>query len=216
MAVNVTLDDLRRAVALDPFDDDAARERMGARPRPVDPSRPWRYGAVLILFYPGSGPGDDGPELLLTRRTDTVEHHRAQIAFPGGRQEDGEDLLDTALRETTEEVGIERETVEVLGELAPFAIPPSGFVVHPFVGWTAERPECRPDPVEVAEILEVPLSILMDPDRRAEEETEILGRPAVMPFYDVPDLGRPPLWGATAMMLSGLLGRLEAVRNGGL
>jgi 8-oxo-dGTP pyrophosphatase MutT (NUDIX family) len=209
--VNVTRDDLRRAAALSPFDDDAARERMGARPRPVDPSRPWRDGAVLILFFPG----EDGPDLLLTRRTDTVEHHRAQIAFPGGRREEGEDLLDTALRETTEEVGIPRETVEVLGDLAPFAIPPSGFVVHPFVGWTAERPECRPDPVEVAEILEVPLRVLMDPERHAEEESEIRGKTAVIPFYDVPGLGRPPLWGATAMMLAGFLGRLEAVSNGG-
>ena len=152
--------------------------------------------------------------LVLTRRTDTVDTHRSQIAFPGGRHEDGEQFLDTALRETEEEIGVPREAVQVLGELPPFRIPPSGFIVHPFVGTVDARPAYEIDPREVAEVLEVPLPILLDPDIRAEEETEILGRPATVPFFDVPDLGRPPLWGATAMMLSGFLGRLRAAGNG--
>jgi len=208
--VDPSIDDLADALALTPFDDDAAREEMGARPRPARPARPWREGAVLVLFYPSP----EGLKLVLTRRTDTVDTHRSQIAFPGGRREDGEDLLDTALRETTEEIGVPREDVRVLGELPPFRIPPSGFIVHPFVGVTGGRPRCVPDPREVAGILEVPLRLLLDPAIRAEEETVVLGRAAVVPYFDVPGFGRPPLWGATAMMLAGLLGRIRTVCPG--
>jgi 8-oxo-dGTP pyrophosphatase MutT (NUDIX family) len=209
--VNPTRDDLANALCLDGFDEDAARDEMGARPRPRDPSRPWREGAVLILFYPEK----DGLRLVLTRRTDTVEHHRAQLSFPGGRREEGEELLETALRETREEIGVPEDAIEVLGELPPFRIPPSGFIVHPFVGLLETKPEYRPDPREVASVHEVPLPVLLDPGVRAEEEAEILGLPARVPYFNVPDLGRPPLWGATAMMLSGFLGRVRAVLNGG-
>jgi len=208
--VDVTIPDLERALALDPFDDDAARESMGAVPRPSLPSRPWLEGAVLVLFYPA----DDGLRLVLTRRTATVDTHRSQISFPGGRREDGESHLETALRETEEEIGVPRSAVRVLGELPRFRIPPSGYIVHPFVGVTDARPDYRIDPREVAQMLEAPLATLLDPATRAEEEKEILGHQALVPFYDVPGLGRPPLWGATAMMLAGLLGRLRAAMNG--
>ena len=208
--MDVTIPDLERALALDPFDDDAAREDMGAVPRPSRPSRAWREGAVLVLFYPAA----DGLRLVLTRRTATVDTHRSQISFPGGRREDGESHLETALRETEEEIGVPRSAVRVLGELPRFRIPPSGFIVHPFVGVTDSRPDYRIDPREVAEMLEAPLATLLDPATRAEEEKEILGLPALVPYYDVPGLGRPPLWGATAMMLAGLLGRLRAAMNG--
>jgi len=208
--VDPSIEDLSLALALTPFNDDAAREEMGARPRPNRPARPWRDGAVLVLFYPSP----EGLMLVLTRRTDTVDTHRSQIAFPGGRHEDGEELLDTALRETEEEIGVSRATVRVLGKLPPFRIPPSGFIVHPFVGVVDARPAYVMDPREVAAILEVPLPTLLDPGIRTEEETQILGRLAIVPYFDVPELGRPPLWGATAMMLSGFLARLRAAGNG--
>ena len=208
--MDVTLTHIRKALALPGFDEDAARDIMGAKPRPVRPSQPWREGAVLVLLYPG----EDGLTLVLTRRTDTVEHHRGQIAFPGGRREDGEELVETALRETEEEIGIPAADVEVLGELPVMKIPPSAFKVSPFVGTVPSRPRFTPDPTEVAGVVEVPFSLLLDESRVVEEERPIRDVPARIPYYDVPGIGSPPLWGATAMMLSGLVERVKAVMAG--
>jgi 8-oxo-dGTP pyrophosphatase MutT (NUDIX family) len=203
----VTLDHVRAALELPDFDEDRAREKMGARPRPIHADRSWREGAVLILLYPGG----EGLDLVLTRRTDNVEHHRGQISFPGGARESGESLLLTALRETEEEIGVSRESLEVIGDLPMFRIPPSAFVVRPYVAAAPQPPRFRPDPSEVAEVLEVPLDLLMDPRIRREEDRNVAGRIMRVPFFDVPELGEPPLWGATAMMLSGLLERIRAV-----
>ena len=206
-----TLIQIRAALEIEDFDEAAARELMGARPRPVRPSREWREGAVLARFYPGE---ERGLHLTLTRRTDTVEHHRGQLSFPGGAREVGESLLVTALREVEEEIGVPAADVEVIGDLPPFRIPPSAFIVRPYVGFVPRRPEFRPDPGEVAEVLEVSLDRLLDPAIRAEEDQVIGGRKMKVPYFDLPELGRPPLWGATAMMLSGLLERIRLVRAG--
>jgi 8-oxo-dGTP pyrophosphatase MutT (NUDIX family) len=207
----VTLDEVKAALSLDPFDEEAAREIMAARPRPSRPTQPWRDGAVLVLLYPG----DDGLTLALTRRTDTVEHHRRQLALPGGAREDGEELVETALRETEEEIGVPAARVEVLGRMTPLRIPPSAFVVHPFVGHVPSRPEFHPDPREVAGVIEVPLDLLLDEEGRGEQEKTFRGETVLVPYFRVPDVPPPPLWGATAMMLSGLVERLRAARDRG-
>lgn len=205
--MTVTIDQVKAALAIPEFDEDGAREIMGARPRPVRPTREWREGAVLVLLYPG----EDGElHIVLTRRTDTVEHHRGQISFPGGARENAESLLHTALRETEEEVGIPPGDVDVLGDLPLFRIPPSAFIVRPFVASAPRRPEFRPDPREVSEVLEVPFPLLVDPGIRRETDREIGGMKMRIPYFDVPGLGDPPLWGATAMMLSGLIERIRA------
>jgi hypothetical protein len=108
-------------------------------------------------------------------------------------------------------LGVPRSTVEVLGEMSPLRIPVSGFIVHPFVGYTPERPDYRPDPREVAGVIEARLDHLLDPARRQEEEQEFRGRKVMVPFYDLPDVDRPPLWGATAMMLSAFVERMRVV-----
>jgi 8-oxo-dGTP pyrophosphatase MutT (NUDIX family) len=206
--MEIGLDDIRAALALAPFDDEAARLEMAHSHR-LDFSHPetYRDGSVLILLYPGEA----GLTLVLTRRTDTVEHHRRQISFPGGARENGEPLVATALRELEEEVGIPAHAVEVLGEMSPLRIPVSGFVVHPYVGYTPVRPEYRIDPAEVAGVIEAPLAHLLDPARRLREEQEFRGRRVMVPFYDLPGVDRPPLWGATAMMLSALVERIRVV-----
>ena len=206
--MEIGIDDVRAALALLPFDDEAARLKMAHSHR-LDFTHPetYRDGSVLILFFSG----EDGLTLVLTRRTDTVEHHRRQISFPGGARENGEALVETALREVEEEIGIHPETVEVLGEMVPLRIPVSGFVVHPFVGALKERPEYRIDPDEVEAVIEAPLSHILDRARRREEEQVFRGQKVIVPFFDLPNVDRPPLWGATAMMLSGLVERLRVV-----
>jgi 8-oxo-dGTP pyrophosphatase MutT (NUDIX family) len=161
-------------------------------------------GGVLVLLY---GKNDE-LNLVLTRRRDDLQSHAGQISFPGGRHEDPETLLMTALRETHEEIGVPPTAVMPLGTLASLYIPPSDFEVHPFVGWYShgERPIFTPDTGEVAEILEVPLRHLIDPATRQEEPWELRGQQVKVPYYDVQGY---KVWGATAMMLSELIERLQ-------
>ncbi len=99
------------------------------------------------------------PTAILTVRTDTVRSHKGQISFPGGSVDEGDEtLMNAALRETQEEIGLDPSAVEVIGELDTFPTFVSGYVVTPFVGLMDRMPSLRPNPAEVASILEVPLA----------------------------------------------------------
>lgn len=149
----------------------------------------------MILLYPGQ----DDLHFFLTRRTDTVETHKGQIALPGGSQEPGETLQETAMRETSEELGIALDCIHVLdGPLTPVYIPVSGFRATPFVAFTPVRPNVIAEPGEVVEIIETPLEQLLDERNCREEEWEIRGYPARVPFFA---LNGHKVWGATAMIL---------------
>jgi 8-oxo-dGTP pyrophosphatase MutT (NUDIX family) len=156
-----------------------------------------RPAGVLILLYPGA----EGLTFTLIRRTDTVEYHRGQISLPGGAREAGESLEQTALREAFEEVGVEPGSVEMLGELTPLYIPVSGFRVQPFVAYSSRRPDFQPDPVEVAEVIEVPLEQLLDPRTEHTEVWERYGQEVPIPLFQI---GPHQVWGATAMILAEL------------
>ena len=172
--------------------------------RPPEMSGQARQGGVLVLIFEKNGQS----HLLLTRRRDDLQQHAGQISFPGGRREDGETLRETALREAHEEVGIRPAEVQVLGELTSLYIMPSDFEVHPFVAWHTGQPTYIIQVDEVAEILEVPISFLLDPTHRHEEPWEIRGYELQVPFYLV---GEHKVWGATAMMLSEFLERLRVL-----
>jgi 8-oxo-dGTP pyrophosphatase MutT (NUDIX family) len=208
--MDYTKDTIRQALALPGFDGVAAQQEMTPRPRgyrpPEMPGQP-RQGGVLVLLYPLEG----RTHLVLTRRRDDLDLHAGQISFPGGRREEGEILQEAAVREAHEEIGVEPSTVEILGKLTRLYIPPTAYEVHPFVAWRSDRPAFRRQTDEVAEILEVPLTHLLDPGTRREEPWEIRGFQVLVPFYLV---GRHKVWGATAMMLSELLLRLQAVGGG--
>ena len=154
-----------------------------------------RVGAVLVLLYPLNG------EICfpLTLRTETVEDHKGQVSLPGGAREPGDlSFSDTALRETREELGVDPQRVEILGRLSSLYIPPSNYCVHPRVGYTPVCPEFETNPEEVAEVLEMPLSHLLDPSSHQEEIRTLRGRRFTVPFYR---LGPNKIWGATAMVL---------------
>ncbi|MDY7041130.1 MAG: CoA pyrophosphatase [Chloroflexota bacterium] len=176
-----------------------AQRLLSPRPRltlvDLAPDHLPRQGGVLILLYLSVG----GLALPLTRRTKTVENHKGQISLPGGAREDDEPLWRTALRETEEELGVAASTVEVLGALTPLYIPPSDYCIYPFVAYCPVRPAWQPDPIEVAEVLEMPLSLLRDPSTVRREQWEVGGQMVDVPFYLV---GRHKVWGATAMVLS--------------
>lgn len=156
-----------------------------------------RESSVLVLLYP------DGAQcfrFILIRRPAYEGVHSDQIALPGGSREGDETRQETALRETAEEIGLPSRRVRVLGTLSPLYIAPSNFIVYPYVGYTPARPTYRPDPREVAEILEPPLAVLLDETARRCEPWQLanLGWVAV-PYFLV---GRHKVWGATAMMLA--------------
>jgi 8-oxo-dGTP pyrophosphatase MutT (NUDIX family) len=123
-----------------------------------------RPAAVLILV----GQGLDGPDVLLTRRADTLSSHPGQVAFPGGRRDPGDvDDAACALREAQEEVGVDPSGVTVLGTLPPLWVPPSGHQVVPVLAWWHEPgPVGVVDPSEVASVLRAPVADLVDPANR--------------------------------------------------
>src|SRR5579872_1644177 len=120
---------------------------------------PMQAAAVLVLFFPGR----EGASFFLTERPGDLSRHPGQISLPGGRKEDGDgSLWETALRETREELGIRTGRIRPLGRLAPVPVRVSRYLIHPFLAWSPARPRLAPDPREVAGVLEVPASILLD------------------------------------------------------
>lgn len=164
-----------------------------------------REAAVLALLYPDE---DGEAHLLLTVRPDALRDHAGQIAFPGGRREQGETFEQTALRETHEEVGIASDAITVLGALTPIYIPPTRFCAYPFVGAVAALPLLTLQPSEVARVLHVPLFALLDPRTRATGSWNVRGEASDVPLYR---LGDGDVWGATAMMLAELLAVVQEV-----
>ena len=161
---------------------------------------------VLILLYPWK----DQLHLVFTRRTDRVDFHQAQISFPGGRQEEDESFKEAALREADEEVNIPPDSVRILGELTPLYVPPSNYCVYPVVAVTKERPDFQPSELEVAEVIEVPLDHLLDPENIQKEMWHYKGADLEVPFYFFKG---DKIWGATAMILAELLELLKGIMN---
>ena len=182
----------------------------GVRPeqlsRFLPPAEGGRHSAVLVLF----GEGPDGPDVLLIERAATMRSHAGQPAFPGGALDpedgavDGPGPVTAALREAAEEVGLRAATVEVLGTLPALWLPPSGFVVHPVLAWWRDpHPVSVVDAREVAAVARVPVSQLVDPERRVT-----VTHPSgwVGPAFEVPaEHGELLVWGFTAGLLDKLL-----------
>jgi 8-oxo-dGTP pyrophosphatase MutT (NUDIX family) len=151
----------------------------------------------------------EGLSLLLTQRADQLSDHPGQISLPGGRAEASDaSAIETALRETEEEIGLSSAHIEVLGCL-PDYVSGSGYHITPVVGLVHPPFELHPDPREVAEIFEVPLAFLMDGanhERRTAELPHGVGRRT---FYSMP-YQRFFIWGVTAGMLRNLFHFLRA------
>lgn len=153
-----------------------------------------RIAAALILLYP-----HDGRIVVpLTVRDSGLARHAGQISLPGGASDPGETLAATAVREASEEIGVDPAAVRVLGELTPVHVIVSGFTLHPVVAVSDERPALVPAPGEVAEILEVAAEDLRDASR-IRLGTRM--REGVVVEYPYFDLSGHQVWGATAMVL---------------
>jgi 8-oxo-dGTP pyrophosphatase MutT (NUDIX family) len=152
--------------------------------------------AVLLPLVPRP----KGMTVLLTRRAEDLADHAGQVSFPGGRIEAGDaSIEDAALREAEEEIGLSRNRIETLGHL-PARETGTGFLVFPIVGLVRPPFDFNPDPREVAEIFEVPLSIVLDPARheRVEKRSASTGR--IGRYHAIRHEGHF-IWGTTAAML---------------
>jgi 8-oxo-dGTP pyrophosphatase MutT (NUDIX family) len=156
----------------------------------------YKEGGVLLLLYPGR---DANLTLVLIRRQTYNGAHSGQVSFPGGAREADESLLDTALRETTEEIGVPPQSLKVLGALTPVYIPPSNFMVYPYAAYSAARPNFSPNQREVAELIEVPLAMLLSDGVRQMAKMEI--KPFGMTDVPCYNFWGNEVWGATAMIL---------------
>lgn len=168
---------------------------LADRKKEILPRRSFIVAAVLVPIY-----RDDGiPHVLLTKRSDQVEHHKGEISFPGGKLDDTDpDLLSCALRETAEEVGVKPEDVDILGELDDFYTVATNFLVVPFVGTIPYPYDFRPSAREIEEVIGVPLGIFFDPGRMAEQTMVFRGQSIQVISYQWRDY---IIWGATARIL---------------
>jgi 8-oxo-dGTP pyrophosphatase MutT (NUDIX family) len=187
---------------------DAAKARWQPHPpRRFVARSPSRAASVLALLVAGEG---DLRIPLMRRREVAGDVHSGQISLPGGRQESGEDLARTALRETREELGIEPDRVDLLGTLSLHRIPVSAYDVTPYVGWIQGPIGYWRDPREVELVFEVSLGRLLDPDARVEVPLQLGGSRFQVPGWQ---LDEGLLWGATAMILGELLELLSRLRG---
>ena len=178
---------------------------------PLPTTRGWRAGefpedarvaAALLCLYPlGNGVG-----VPLTVRATTLTRHAGQVSFPGGAKDPDETLVQAALREASEEIGLDASTVRVLGELTPIHVLVSGFTLHPIVAITDVRPAFRPAPGEVDEIVEVRPEDIRDASR---VRTGTRQREGLAVEYSYLDLCGHQVWGATAMVLGEFIHLLQ-------
>jgi 8-oxo-dGTP pyrophosphatase MutT (NUDIX family) len=187
--------------------------QMLMSPRPVDMRRfdppmtvNQRKGAVLILFYPEN----HHAFFPLIKRPVYQGIHSGQIALPGGKMESGDvDVIQTALREASEEVGIYPEKVRVLGQISDLYIPASNFLVSPILGFCESKPTFVPEIREVEQIISTALSDLFIPELQKRKFLEV--GPDFMidaPYFKIDE---EMVWGATAMILSEVI---QLLKNG--
>lgn len=157
-----------------------------------------RKAAVLALLYPK----ESIPHIVFTLRKQYPGVHSGQISFPGGKVEkEDANLVETALREANEEVGVKANNIEIIGNLTDVYIPPSNFLVNPVVGIHNTAPDFIKQESEVEEILEFQLDHFLDSSNLIEKEIRVRDKIIKTPAYQI---NGHIIWGATAMMMSEL------------
>lgn len=178
--------------------------------REIDVAPPLMRAGVLVPILLRA----NGPELLFTRRTDTVLTHKGQISFPGGQREESDsETIETALRESYEEIGLESSRVTVLGELDDVFTSVSGYVITPVVGLIEGGAEdLRPAPDEVKSLLLLPVTTLLDPRVHTAETRTFEDQRVRIHYYTV---GDDVIWGATGRIVYQFLRAWEDANHTG-
>lgn len=178
-------------------------ERLRRSPPELDLQGRLRPAAVLAPIVERAE-----PTMLFTRRTEHLPSHAGQICFPGGRvHASDENLVDTALREMEEEIGVARGAIAIAGFLDAYETLNTGYLILPVVGFLAPDQKLAINESEVAEVFEAPLSFLLDSRNHARKHVE---RGGVMREFYAIDYGGHTIWGATAAMIVNLSERLAS------
>jgi 8-oxo-dGTP pyrophosphatase MutT (NUDIX family) len=197
---------IREALQL-PADGHEYQQRMiptGRISKPTDELRnKMRNSAVLVLLREGSS----GLELCFTQRKKELKHHPGQISFPGGRRDDSDrNAIETALRETTEEIGISPSNIEILGTLSPVYVYVSNYWVEPIVGYLHCPQDFTINPFEVETAFTQPLERFTTKNFQTTCMVETMWGHLEVPCFEVDGYR---IWGATAMILAELSGRVN-------
>ena len=151
--------------------------------------------SILLLLYPLEGEWF----FFLTKRSQDVENHKGQISFPGGVVEENESKMNAAIRETNEEIGVDKDVIKIIGTLTPLYIPISNFHISPYVGWTEERPQTKVQGTEVKRVFSVSINDLVL-EKNLKTKRDVFSNKSVdVPYFD---LNGETVWGATSMILS--------------
>jgi 8-oxo-dGTP pyrophosphatase MutT (NUDIX family) len=185
---------------------DQIRAILSSRKRRIIEHPPFSHAAVLVpLFKKG-----DGCHLLFTKRSDQVKYHKGEISFPGGVvDEEDLELINTALREAHEEIGLKQNDVQIIGILDDI-VTITEFIVTPIVGLFPYPYPFKVSEVEIAELIEVPLSTLLHKECFSEREIIRGGQKEVVYAYQY---GDHVIWGATARILKQFLDLIPPIRD---
>ena len=153
-----------------------------------------KLAAVAIILFQE----DQKLKFFLTRRTSNVDHHKGEISLPGGAQDKGESFKDTSLRESEEEIGI-NISLELIGKLTPLYAPVSGFLIHPYVWYSKDKPSTTINENEVESIHDIDLDELQDDTTLSTKSIKVKGLSVDVPSFHFDSCIS---WGATAMILS--------------
>lgn len=176
----------------------APQERLQELKKTAQSQKNANKAGVMALFYPNK---QQTTNLILILRKTYKGVHSGQVGFPGGRYETTDDnLLHTALRETEEEIGVPRAHIQVVKQLTEMYIPPSNFIVQPFLGYVESMPHFKAQPSEVEALIEVSLTHFLDDKTIVNKTlTTSYAFDIEVPAYQ---LNNHVVWGATAMILS--------------
>ena len=159
-----------------------------------------KLASTLLLIYQKN----ENINFVLIQRPDYSGTHGGQISFPGGKKEENETLKETAIRETNEEIGVESRDIIILGKLSQVYVPPSNFLITPYIGYLDITPNFNPDPTEVTKVLEIELNELLKEDVIKEKIITVGAKTNNPMNINVPylDLKNQVVWGATGVILS--------------
>tara|TARA_B100001250_G_scaffold73991_1_gene60444 strand:- start:356 stop:976 length:621 start_codon:yes stop_codon:yes gene_type:complete len=158
-------------------------------------SNQYTSASVLILIFPQKNIWN----FFLTKRTDKLKYHKGQISLPGGTKNRGETLEETALRETEEEIGVNKLDVSLIGKLTPYEIPVTPFKIFPFIGWTKTKPYTRPNTYEVQKIITVSINSLINKKNKKTKIISMKNIDVSVPYFE---LKSEHVWGATGCILN--------------
>jgi 8-oxo-dGTP pyrophosphatase MutT (NUDIX family) len=168
------------------------------------PAHDARPAAVTVLFYPIRGDW----HIPFTLRPAQLHDHGGQVSLPGGRLEDGETFVEAACRELHEEIGVAASQIDILGSLSPAYVYASNYRVDPIVACVRTRPHFRPDPLEVVEIIELPVRHMLDPANYGRHEIRRGGVRFTAPHIA---FRSHRIWGATGLILGELIAILNQI-----